>query len=119
MRKSGTPAALIAATAFRDMYWTFAQMLTHHASNGSNLRTGDLLASGTASGVGDAARACLAELTSRGTEPLRLANDEMRAWLEDGDEIVLRGRTARSDAPRIGFGECRGRIAPALALRQP
>jgi fumarylacetoacetase len=116
MRTDGRAPAPLATTAFRDMYWTFAQMLAHHTSNGCNLRTGDLLGSGTTSGATDASRACLAEITARGTQPLQLPNGEWRAWLEDGDDVILRGHTTRADYARIGFGECRGRIVPAPAL---
>jgi fumarylacetoacetase len=113
MRSAGFAPEVLATTAFRDMYWTLAQMLAHHASNGTNLRTGDLLGSGTTSGASDASRACLAESTTRGTEPVRLPNGEVRAWLEDGDEVILRGYTTNAAYARIGFGECRGRIVAA------
>jgi fumarylacetoacetase len=113
MRAAGLEPARITTTAFRDMYWSLAQMLAHHASNGCNLRTGDLIGSGTTSGAADESRACLAEITARGTEPLRLPNGELRAWLEDGDEVILRGHTANAAFARIGFGECRGRITAA------
>jgi fumarylacetoacetase len=116
MRHDGHAPVALATTAFRDMYWTFAQMLTHHASNGCVLRSGDLLGSGTTSGASDAGRACLAEMTARGTQPIRLPSGEWRAWLEDGDDVILRGRTTLATHARIGFGECRGRIAPAPAL---
>lgn len=97
----------------RDMYWTLGQMATHHASNGCNLRPGDLLASGTVSGPGKDARGCLLELAWRGSEPLELPTGETRAFLEDGDEVIFRGSCARDGAVRIGFGECRGRVLPA------
>jgi len=88
-------------------------LLTHHASNGCNLQPGDLLGSGTVSGETKESRGCLLELTSRGTEPLRLPNGEERRFLEDGDEIVLRGFAERAGARRIGLGECRGLVLPA------
>ena len=95
---------------FRDMYWTFAQMLAHHTCNGCNLQPGDLLASGTVSGNSKDARGCLLELTWRGTEPLSLPTGETRKFLEDGDEVVFRGYAQREGAARVGFGECRGVI---------
>jgi fumarylacetoacetase len=116
MRAAGLEPTPIATTAFRDLYWTFAQMAAHHASNGCDLQTGDLLGSGTTSGAGDASRGCLAEITTRGTVPLRLPNGELRSWLGDGDEIVLRAATTSPDYARIGFGDCRGRIVAAPAL---
>jgi fumarylacetoacetase len=93
---------------FRDMYWTVAQLVAHHASNGCNLRPGDLLASGTISGPEKDARGCLLELTWRGTEPIQLPGGETRRFLEDGDEVILRAYCEREGVPRIGFGECRG-----------
>ncbi|HEX8153209.1 MAG TPA: fumarylacetoacetase [Thermoanaerobaculia bacterium] len=97
---------------FRDMYWTVAQLVAHHASNGCNLRAGDLLASGTVSGPEKSARGCLLELTWRGTEPLELPGGETRRFLEDGDEVILRGWCESEAAARVGFGECRGVVLP-------
>jgi fumarylacetoacetase len=93
----------------RDMYWTMAQLVTHHASSGCNLRPGDLLASGTVSGPTKDSRGCLLELTWRGTEPLTLPTGETRRFLEDGDEVILRGYCER-EGVRVGFGECRGAV---------
>lgn len=116
LRDSGAEAARITHTHLDNLYWTFAQMVAHHTSNGCNLRTGDLLGSGTISGADDAARACITELTNAGRDPLCLPNGETRTALEDGDEIVLTARATKAGAVSIGFGECRGRIAPALAF---
>ena len=93
-----------------DLYWTPAQMLAHHTSNGCNLRPGDLLASGTISGPTKESRGCLLELTWRGAEPLALPTGETRKFLEDGDEVIMRGFCEREGAVRIGFGECRGMV---------
>ena len=95
---------------FRDMYWTIAQFIAHHTSNGCNLQPGDLLASGTVSGPERESRGCLLEMTSGGKEPIELPNGEKRAFLEEGDEIIMRGYCEREGAARIGFGECRGVI---------
>jgi fumarylacetoacetase len=92
------------------MYWTVAQMLTHHASNGCNLRPGDLLGSGTISGPEPESRGCLLERTWGGKEKLRLPTGEERAFLEDGDEVIIRGWCERKGFTRIGFGECRGMV---------
>ena len=113
MLREGADPTLICRTNFIHMYWTVAQMLTHHTSNGCNLRSGDLLGSGTTSGPLDENRACYAEITSRGTIPLTLPDGETRAWLEDGDEITFRGRAERPGYRSIGFGECRAVVAPA------
>jgi fumarylacetoacetase len=94
----------------KELYWTPAQMLTHHASNGCNLQPGDLLATGTVSGLARDSVGSLLERTRRGAEPLELPNGETRKFLEDGDEVILRGWCEREGYPRIGFGECRGRV---------
>jgi fumarylacetoacetase len=113
MRESGLAPVVLGRSNFRDMYWSMAQMLTHHASNGCNLRAGDLLASGTVSGADKTARGCLLELTSRGKDPVTLPTGEQRKFLEDGDEVILRGFCDRDGFRRIGLGSCRGRILPA------
>ena len=113
MRARGDAAVRLSRGASRDMYWTFAQLLAQHTSNGCNLRPGDLIASGTVSGPADDARGCLLELTRRGQRPISLPGGETRRFLEDGDEIVLRGWCDREGHRRIGFGECRGEIQPA------
>jgi fumarylacetoacetase len=103
---------------FKDMYWTPAQMLSHHASNGCNLRPGDLMASGTVSGPHKESGGCLLELTRQGAEPILLPTQEQRRFLEDGDEVILRGCRRRPGCAGIGFGECRGIIrAPDPLLR--
>lgn len=96
------------------LYWTPAQMLTHHASGGCNLRPGDLLGSGTVSGPARESRGCLMELTWRGAEPITLPTGETRRFLEDGDEVIMRGYAERNGYRRIGLGECVGQLWPAL-----
>ena len=113
MRKAGIAPMVLGRSNFRDMYWTMAQMLTHHASNGCNLRAGDLLASGTVSGADKTARGCLLELTSRGKDPVSLPTGEQRKFMEDGDEVILRGFCERDGFRRIGLGSCRGTILPS------
>ena len=114
MRERGDAPVRVSRAPFTAMYWTAAQMLTHHASNGCNLRPGDLLASGTVSGETKDSRGCLLERTWRGSEPLALPGGETRAFLEDGDEVILAGFCARDGARRIGFGSCAGEVLPAL-----
>ncbi|MBI2496538.1 MAG: fumarylacetoacetase [Opitutae bacterium] len=114
MRAAGAPPHRLSSGNFRNMYWTLAQLLTHHASNGCNLRPGDLLGSGTVSGETKDSRGCLLELTRCGTEPLRLPGGEERRFLQDGDEVILRGYAERTGARRIGLGECRGIVQPAV-----
>ena len=96
--------------SFRDAYWTPAQLVAHHTSNGCNLRPGDLLGSGTLSGTSADSLGSLFELTQGGKAPLSLPGGERRTFLEDGDEVIERGYCERPGAARIGFGEARGRI---------
>ena len=114
-RRRGEAPQRIVATNFRYIYWTLAQMLAHHASNGCDLRPGDLFASGTVSGPEDEAKACLMEANERGQRTLSFPNGETRMWLEDGDEIQLRGRAVREGFVPIGFGPCDGRVGAAGA----
>jgi len=95
---------------FRDSYWTAAQMVAHHSSNGCNLQPGDLLGSGTISGAAPDSLGSMMELTQGGRNPLSLPGGESRAWLEDGDEVIQKGCCERAGAARIGFGEARGVI---------
>lgn len=114
MRAENIEPFLLSRSNMKDLYWTIGQMLTHHASNGCNLQTGDLMATGTVSGKEKDARGCLLELTWRGKEPVQLPNGEERRFLEDGDEIIMKGFCEREGFRKIGFGECRGRIVPAV-----
>jgi fumarylacetoacetase len=114
MREQNVPAFRVSRGQFRDMYWTFGQMIAHHTSNGCNLRAGDLIASGTVSGPDEDSRGCLLERTWRGTKPLELPTGERRAFLEDGDEVIMRGYAERDGYRRIGFGECAGVISAAV-----
>lgn len=110
MRQTRVKPVRLSRGNFRDMYWTVAQMVAHHTSNGCNLRTGDLIASGTVSAEAPDSRGCLLELTRGGAEPIQLPTGETRKFLEDGDEIILRGRCEKDGLVPIGFGECRGRV---------
>jgi fumarylacetoacetase len=114
MRDDRAAPVALSRSTLAGMYWTPGQLVAHHTSNGCNLRPGDLLGSGTISGPSPETRGCLLELTNRGTEPLRLPDGEERRFLEDGDEVILRGWCAREGFVRIGFGECSGVVLPAL-----
>jgi len=107
------PFALSQSNA-QDLYWTPAQLIAHHTSNGCNLQVGDVLATGTISGPTEASAGCLLELTRNGAQPILLPTAETRTFLEDGDEIILRGSCESPGHPRIGLGECRATILPAL-----
>lgn len=113
MRAAGQPAVRVSRGNLKDLYWTLAQMVAHHASNGCNLRSGDLLATGTVSGPTPESVGSLLERTKRGAEPLMLPNGESRKFLEDGDEVILKGWCEREGLPRIGFGKCRGIVGTA------
>ncbi|HEX9161857.1 MAG TPA: fumarylacetoacetase [Thermoanaerobaculia bacterium] len=113
MREENIASMRLSRGNFREMYWTVAQLVAHHTSNGCNLRAGDLLASGTVSGRDKSSRGCLLELTWRGTDPLKLPTGEERRFLEDGDEVIMRAWCERDNRPRIGFGDCRGIVLPA------
>ncbi|HSD29073.1 MAG TPA: fumarylacetoacetase [Vicinamibacteria bacterium] len=113
MREKGLPPVTVSRSRLRDLYWTLAQMVAHHTSNGCNLRPGDLIATGTVSGADEEAWGSLLERTWRGTRPLALPSGEERRFLEDGDEVILRGQCAREGFARIGFGECRGVVQGA------
>ncbi|HEY3258537.1 MAG TPA: fumarylacetoacetase [Gemmatimonadaceae bacterium] len=115
MRQKAIAPVLLSRAPFSHMYWTMAQLVAHHASNGCNLRTGDLIASGTVSGPTLDSLGCLLELTRRGANPVTLPTGETRTFLEDGDEVTMRGRLGSGGRPTIGFGECRGVILPAIA----
>ena len=113
MRNEKIEPHLLSRSNTKDLYWTVGQMLTHHASNGCNLQTGDLIATGTVSGKEKSERGSMLELSWRGTEPIDLPSGEQRRFLEDGDEIIMKGFCEREGFRRIGLGECRGRILPA------
>jgi fumarylacetoacetase len=114
MRERGAEAVRLSRADFGGMYWTMGQMLAHHTSNGCNLRPGDLLASGTVSGATPDSRGCMLELTWRGSEPVTLPGGESRKFLQDGDEVIMRAACERDGTRRIGFGECRGEVLPAV-----
>lgn len=108
MRSKGIVPHRLSRGNTKDLYWTFAQMLTHHSSNGCNLESGDLIASGTVSGATPESLGSLIEITQRGSNPIELPSGEVRRFLENGDEVIMRGWCEREGFRRIGFGECRG-----------
>jgi fumarylacetoacetase len=117
MRSAGLPPfRLSLVRSCEAMYWTFAQMVTHHASNGCNLRAGDLLGSGTLSGETPDSLGSLMELTGGGSSPIRLPSGESRAFLLDGDEVTFSARASREGFRSIGFGICTGTVVPARCL---
>jgi fumarylacetoacetase len=115
MQARGEPPQRLSSTSFRHSYWTVAQLIAHHTVNGCNLRPGDLLGTGTQSGPTAQEAGSLLELTAGGKHPLRIGSTEERTFLEDGDTVIFRAWCAKPGAPRIGFGEARGRVLPAIA----
>jgi fumarylacetoacetase len=114
MRQDGVQAhRLSRGSASSAMYWSAAQIVTHHASNGCNLQSGDLIGTGTLSTDSDSGRGSLLEISRGGKEPIELPGGEKRAFLEDGDEVTLRAWCEAEGAARIGFGECVGRVEAA------
>ncbi len=113
MLADGHPAHRLARSNFRHAYWTLAQMLTHHTSNGCTMSAGDLLGTGAQSGPAPGEGGSLIELTLGGKQPITLPNGETRTFLRDGDTVILRAFGAIEGARRIGFGECRGKVLPA------
>jgi fumarylacetoacetase len=110
MREKNMNPMMLSRGNFKEMYWTMAQMVAHHTSNGCNLRPGDLLGSGTVSGPTKDSLGSLLELTWRGSDPLKLPSGEERKFLEAGDEVIMRGSCEKEGAVSIGLGECRGII---------
>jgi fumarylacetoacetase len=116
MRDAGlAPHRLSRGSAAAAMYWSDAQIVAHHASNGCNLQPGDLIGTGTLSTDSDQGLGSLIEISRGGSAPIDLPGGETRSFLEDGDEIVLKAWCEREGAVRIGFGECTGRVEPAPA----
>jgi fumarylacetoacetase len=112
--RDADPGETISRTNARGLYWSAAQQLAHVTTAGATVRAGDLFASGTISGSEPATQGCLLELTRAGQEPLHVSGVE-RTFLEDGDEVILRGAGAPAEGrPAITLGEVRGEIAPAL-----
>jgi fumarylacetoacetase len=110
MRAEGLAPQRLCATSYRHAYWSISQLVAHHTINGCNLRSGDLLGTGTLSGPTATEAGALIELTEGGKLPLQLSNEESRTFLEDGDTVILRGWCERPGAARIGFGDATGRL---------
>jgi fumarylacetoacetase len=114
MRREGiAPHVLSRGSADVAMYWSAAQIVAHHSSNGCNLQPGDLIGTGTLSIDSDSGLGSLLEISRGGKHPVQLASGETRSFLEDGDEVVLRAWCERDGAARIAFGECVGRVVAA------
>ena len=114
MRETEMDRVLISRGNLRNLYWTIRQLVTHHASNGCNLRTGDLLATGTISGPDEGSEGCLLEMKHR-SQPITLPSGETRRFLADGDDVTFRAYAKKDGLPRIGFGECSGTVVDGVS----
>jgi fumarylacetoacetase len=114
MRDKGLPPHRLALSNARHMYWTAAQMVAHHTSNGCNLRPGDLVGTGTLSGPETGSAGSILEATEGGKIPVQLPSGEERRFIEDGDEVTLLARGRRDGFAPIGFGACRATVLPAV-----
>jgi len=116
MRREGAATHVLSrGRADAAMYWSAAQIVAHHSSNGCNLQAGDLIGTGTLSTDSDEGLGSLLEISRGGKQPIELAGGETRSFLEDGDEVTLRAWCERDGAVRIGLGECVGRVQPTAA----
>jgi fumarylacetoacetase len=117
MKAAGHAAQRLSRGNYCDAYWTLAQLVAHHTVNGCNLRSGDLLGTGTLSGPEPEQGGSLLELTEGGSRPIALANGERRSFLGDGDTVILRARCEREGWRPIGFGECVGTVLPSAGAQ--
>lgn len=120
-RETYNEPVIIASSNLADLYWTPAQMLSHHASSGCGMRTGDLLGTGTISSrrlgrTGTSSFGCLHEATEAGQKPFTMMSGEAVTWLQDGDEVILTGKVIKSDGTSLGFGDCSGQLRPVMEL---
>ncbi|MCG9733026.1 fumarylacetoacetase [Pseudoalteromonas shioyasakiensis] len=113
MRAAGEAPTQVSKSSFKHSYWTVAQMVTHHTVNGCNFQPGDMLGSGTQSGPEHEEAGSLLELSRGGKEKITLANGEQRAFLEDGDNVIMHGWCEKDGFARIGFGSVEGTVLPA------
>jgi fumarylacetoacetase len=111
----GDKEHIVSQTNPHQLYWNLSQQVAHHTITGCNLNIGDLLATGTISGPGRESAGCLLEATAGGKQPIQLTDNVIRSFLEDGDEVVMRGYGQKGGI-RVGFGDLRGRIVAAKPL---
>jgi len=108
-------ATVVCETNFKYMYWSMAQQLTHHTITGCKLEVGDMMGSGTISGPTPDAYGSMLEIAWNATKPVTLAGGETRSFIEDGDTVIMKGYSEK-DGVRVGFGEVRGKVLPALSF---
>jgi fumarylacetoacetase len=113
IQPEGGEETVLAKSNFKYMYWSMAQQLTHHTLNGCNVRSGDMMGSGTISGPTKDSYGSMLELTWRGQNPLTLTDGTERKFINDGDNVKMRAYCEK-DGLRIGFGNCDGKVLPAI-----
>jgi fumarylacetoacetase len=113
MQHAGHTGHCVSRSNWRDAYWSLAQLVAHHTVNGCNLRTGDVLGTGTLSGPQAGQGGCLMELSQGGKQPVPMGHNEQRTFLQDGDTVTLKAYAQRDGARRIGFGSCSGTVLAA------
>ena len=113
LASNGLAPHRLSAGNSRHLYWTVAQLVTHHSCGGCNLRPGDLFGTGTISGPGDGELGSLLEISAGGRQPVTLASGETRRFLENGDTVIMHARCRRDGFAGIGFGECRATVVAA------
>ena len=118
LRAKGLPPHRMSTSNTTDLYWTLAQLVTHHTSGGCNLEAGDVFGTGTISGPTPEGYGSLMELSADGQHKITLASGETRTFLEDGDEVIFRAHCRRAGVMPIGFGECRARIISGSSSRR-
>jgi fumarylacetoacetase len=116
MRDRGAAPHRLSRASALDLYWTPAQMIAHHTSNGCDLQSGDLFGTGTISSPNSDGHGSLVEMTLGGRQPVTLVNGETRTFLEDGDEIIFSGWCEGDGYARIGFGEARAMVMAASQI---
>ncbi|MCL4133038.1 UNVERIFIED_CONTAM: hypothetical protein GTU68_027359 [Idotea baltica] len=116
IKQNASVASIVTRSNFRHMYWTMKQQLAHHTVTGCNMRPGDLLASGTISGPTPNSFGSMLELSWKGTKPVDLGGGVTRKFIQDGDEVIVSGY-CQGNGFRVGFGECTGKVLPALPLK--
>ena len=112
IKPEGSEETIVTNSNFKYMYWSMAQQLTHHTVNGCNVRSGDMLGSGTISGPTKDSYGSMLELSWRGQHPITLNDGSQRKFINDNDTVIMRAYCEK-EGHRIGFGECTGKILPA------
>jgi fumarylacetoacetase len=113
IKPENSEETVVSNSNYKHMYWNMTQQLAHHTVNGCNIRCGDMMASGTISGPHEGSYGSMLEIAWKGTKPVAMSDGSQRAFIQDGDAVIMRGYAER-DNVRIGFGECMAPILPAL-----